>query len=55
MKYAIINNVKYRVNFGNKFTTFRALKSRRCFAVENSIRVKDLPAILKEAENGKRN
>ena len=46
MKYAVINGKRYRVHFGDKFTTFHEIGSRKIRAFKSGMRVKDVAKIL---------
>lgn len=47
MKYAVINGKKYRVHFGDKFTTFHELGSRKIRAFRNTTSMREVKRILK--------
>lgn len=47
MKYAIINGKKYRVTFGDKFTTFHEIGSRKIRAFKNTTSMNEVKRILK--------
>lgn len=46
MKYAVINGVRYRVHFGDKFTTFHEIGSRKIRGFKSSMSVKEVVRIL---------